>query len=660
VELAVTPEDRELLKEFQSEFNRLSEENFAQILTERNDIRLFFINENASFTDGRNIVLDPAMNELFVDNTALRRSEDILRLDHEISGNPWLALKMSTRALNVHESLHIIYSNFPSGIVYDERASTNLRKAILADISNIIEDAFIEAAGCSEFDNLEHLLLWYRLALSLTDFDGPDTVDRRFEDIIGRSERAPARQNESGAKEEKTEAPVEKEAAKSLEPIMSYLRYMGGLVLCPFYEQGEPPLPVAEYAEKTKQLFFDAAICGDADERYVYTQKIFDSIESLIPENDIDPEPIKKMMEKMLGGTKTHSGEASSPADYESKGKKAVVTRRLFTDKEGQPVKPDNLQNKVNKELIKFVIEKAAEDNQSLGGSTVYVQSSEYDCSAIHKNIKIEVNKPKINLNLKKAYQNLIGKYRLSINSYTSRFSQLLKGTADEREEKKYFGTGISSGHFADVKKRYWYRTVRGEAIPNVGFLILIDGSGSMGGKRQKGAIESSVVLHEVLKANKVEHAIVEHRALYGEPLLQHNILIGFKGRKEERYNILGLEADDGTREGLTLYWAERYLEKECTAETKIIIMISDGAPAHSCEEGSDYYPPVSIKDTALAAKKITRRGTGIIAIALEDEDGGGCYEQLKVMYSDVVSCTDISKLTGQLLTVITKVLKKL
>ena len=139
--------------------------------------------------------------------------------------------------------------------------------------------------------------------------------------------------------------------------------------------------------------------------------------------------------------------------------------------------------------------------------------------------------------------------------------------------------------------------------------------------------------------------------------------MISFTGRKEEKYNLLSLDAENGTREGLTLYWAEKYLQSECTAESKIIIMVSDGAPAHSYNDKfgkeKDYYPPVSIKDTALAVKKITRRGTGIIAIALTTPGEDDCYSQLKVVYKDVVACTDIGQLTGQLLGVISKCLRR-
>ena len=140
--------------------------------------------------------------------------------------------------------------------------------------------------------------------------------------------------------------------------------------------------------------------------------------------------------------------------------------------------------------------------------------------------------------------------------------------------------------------------------------------------------------------------------------------MVSFNGRKEEKYNLISLKAGDGTREGLSLYWAEKYIQSECTSENKIIIMISDGAPEHSYNDkaGNEkaYSPPVSIKDTALAVKKITKHGTGIVSIALTTPGEDDCYSQLKVMYKDVVACTDISKLTGQLLGVISKCLRRM
>ncbi|MCL2128767.1 MAG: hypothetical protein FWH35_00240 [Treponema sp.] len=619
----------DLLKEFQKEDNRLLEESFSQILTERNDLRLFFINEDKCFTDGKNIIIDPAFSGLFQDIPTLEKVEEFLNISDEISSNPFITLKMCARAPNIHECLHIIYSNFPGGCVSDERGTTNIRKKVLAYISNIIEDAFIEAAGCSEFDNLEHFLLWFRVGIG----------------FAGHQERTIVLD----------------------DPLASFLNYMCKFLLYSFIEQFKPGIDIVEYVEKTKQLFLDGAVCGDPDERYTYTQKIFDIIEPLIPKQETDTTALDKLMEELLVGTKTHSGESSTIASFSNKGKTAVITRRLFNDEEaaGSQLLTDReeIQKKFNQE-IKRINDEAGDFEIHLIVSNVYKPCSEYDCSNIHKGIKIEISRAKINLNLKKAYQNIVNKYRLNINSHSNRFSQLLKGMVDEIEDRRYFGTGIMSKKLIDIKKRYWFRKIQSENVPNIGFLFLIDGSGSMGGERLKGAMETSIILHEVLHANNIMHSIVEHRAIYGEPLLEHNIMVSFSGRKEEKFNLLGLEANEGTREGLTLYWAEKYLQDECDAEKKMIIMISDGAPMHHYEDDNgntkEYCPPISIKDTALAVKKITKRGTGIVAIALSTPGEDDCYGQLKTIYKDVVACTDMGTLTGQLLGVVSKCLRKM
>lgn len=630
----MTNEDKELIKTFQSDYNRHIEEEFAKILTERSDIRLFFINEDACFTDGKNIIIDPSFYGLFADKETQNKAENFLKIDNKISGNQTAALKMCARAPNIHECLHIIYSDFPNGSINDVRGTTTYRKKILAFISNIIEDSFIEAAGCSEFDNLGHFLLWFRVGIG-------------FKKSL-----------ENNSNEENSTVSV----------LYLYLQYMCDFLLYPFLEQKPPPDNIFEYTEKTKQLFLDGAVCGESSERYTYTQKIFDIIEPLVPKEEIDPveeEKLDKLLEKSLPGVKTHSNQNTTMADYSNKGKNAIITRRLFSDKEGNPINPQDIQNKINQEIIRITNEE--NNNNVITGLVKTIINSpceDFDCSNIHKDIKTEIIKPQINLNLKKAYQNIIIKYKLTINSYKNKFGQLLKGTTEEIEDRQYFGSGIMSKRITDVKKRFWYKKIYNEAPPNIGFLFLIDGSGSMNGERQRGAMETCIILHEVLKANNVLHAIVEHRAIYGEPCLEHKLLISFSGRKEECYNLPGLKAEEGTREGLTLYWAEKYLKNECTAEKKMIIMLSDGAPAHLYDDDfgneRNYSPPVSIKDTALAVKKITRRGTGIVAIALSTPGEDDCYNQLKAMYNDVVACTDINKLTGQLLGVISKCLKRM
>ena len=112
------------------------------------------------------------------------------------------------------------------------------------------------------------------------------------------------------------------------------------------------------------------------------------------------------------------------------------------------------------------------------------------------------------------------------------------------------------------------------------------------------------------------------------------------------------LDSGGDNRDALALFWAERYINQNTYCENKLIIVISDGVPAHDYD---DYYPPVSSQDTANAVTKITNRGTNIIAVALNNDGAFDCYKALKGIYPKLIACDDLDRLTGQLLTVISK-----
>lgn len=626
----MTKQAKKLLRQFQCDYNRSIEENFAQILSENDGVRLFFINENEAFTDGKNIVVDPALDRLFADKEALFKAENYLKIEHAFSKDPWYALRMITRAQNIHESLHIVYTDFPILICSDAKCDTAAKTITMALIYNIIEDAFIEAAGCSIYDNLELYLKFFRVLHIFRSNKSEGTISRAFKDRL---------------------------QEKGILPLVEYLGYMGVFLLYPMIKQDPPDKDIEAYVEKTKELFLKGSVQGSADKRYFYASKIFDIIKPLIPDNHelIDMSRFKPM----LPDIKTHSPNTSSMVSESRKGREAIITRRLFTDLEGKEIKQDEHALKAQFGKILYDFEKEKDSALKIilyRGQITEWQGSQFDCAKMHKDIKIKEIKPKINLNLKKAYQNIYNKYRINISSYNSRFSQLLKASTTVREEKFLFGKGIASKRMGDVKKRYWYRDIQGMDVPDISIMLLIDGSGSMDGNRRESAMVSSVILHEVLKKQQIEHCIVEHRAIYGEPLVKHNILVDFVARDEEKYNILTLDAEEGTREGLSLYWAERYINKNANSEHKLLIVMSDGVPAHRADRDDHYTPPVSIKDTANAVTKITKRGIKIIAVALDEgSDSYSCYEALRKIYPNVVLCTDLSRLTGQLLSLISK-----
>lgn len=629
---------KKLLEQFQCEYNRELEENFAKTLAENERARLFFINGNGAFTDGRNIVVDPAADELFCDTPALEDIRKYLKWPAVVFADPWNVLRLVTRAQTIHECLHLLYSDFPPPVTRDSLCATKNKKKVMGQIANIMEDCYIEAVGCSCYDNMEFYLKFGRINHLFARHPDEGTAQKVMEpDKLEKQWKDP----EKKAQE-----------MKKMALLLEYLNHMCTLVLYPMLEPGEPSAEVQPYVEATKELFFQGSVAPSCKERYAYAQKIFQIILPLIPDDALDIPHTK--LDDLLSDPKTHEGNSSVGGEAHE-GRSQVVTVRLFTNLDGTPRDDAVPLEQLMAELEKFAREKNVALQIVLDpGKFLKFTGSQYDCSVLHKDIHINENHPKIDMNLRKAYLNIYHKYKVNINSYNSRFVQLLRSRVPTREDKYLFGSGIASRMLGDPKKRYWYRMVEGMDVPDMAILLLIDGSGSMRGPRLQAAREAAVILHEVLKDQGMPHAIVEHRARFEDPEVDMNVLVDFAGRDQEKYNLMQIDAYGDNRDALALFWAERYMHQQTSNEYKLLLVLSDGLPVHEYDE---YFPPVSTKDTANAVKKIMKRGTDIVAVSLDDEDSFDCYDCLKEIYPNLIGCNDLTRLTGQLLGVIARLL---
>lgn len=558
-----------ILDKFQTERNRSVEESFARAFAESDDVRLFFINEDKAYTDGKNVVVDPAFHDIYKDAECLEKTEKALQWPGLISATAWNALKMVCRGLTLHECLHLLYTNFPGNQYKDPdffetegNAHKNELKTI-ANISNIIEDAYIEAVGASVYDNIEIYLMFNRVAPVFAKKEVESTAEDKFKvEKPAELDGIEAPEEESDATEltDEQKKLLEElkhfiEMQKKVQNLIDYLDYMAGFLLYPMFEYEEPSPEIAEYVEKTKQLFLDGSIQDNPDDRYKYSKQIFEIIKPLIPKDE-EAELGESLLPGSVAGQGTHGGFTNSIGGKERKGRTQAVSTRLFTNIDGTKKTEPNTGVP---ELINAVKgfekdENVADDITSYQGYKVEHSGNSVGASAVHKNIKINENHPKINLNLRKAYQNIYNQYHLNINSYNSRFLQMLRAQVPVRENKYLFGAGIDSKMMGDMKRRIWFRNTQGNKVPDMSVLLLIDGSGSMYGDRRNSAMISSVILHEVLKKQGIQHAIVEHRGHFEEPEIDVNILVDFNAKEEEKLNIMQLDADGDNRDGLALY----------------------------------------------------------------------------------------------------------
>ena len=122
-DMSIEPDEyRMVLRTFRCELVRSSEESFARLLTGNPAVRLEFA-DDGSYTDGRRIFVDPSMSDAYRYRKGLMEAESSIGAEPgTFLQDPMKVLHTITRALTIHESLHIIYTRFPFIPPHEEKS----------------------------------------------------------------------------------------------------------------------------------------------------------------------------------------------------------------------------------------------------------------------------------------------------------------------------------------------------------------------------------------------------------------------------------------------------------------------------------------------------------------------------------------------------------
>ena len=179
-------------------------------------------------------------------------------------------------------------------------------------IANIIEDAFIDAAGCSVYDNLSSYIVWGRVLTAFRTMKGQSTIERTF----------------SKTKEEGT-------ISEEILIVQEILEYLGYKYVYPMFKCFEPSKEIELYVNQVTPLFDKACIEGDADKRENYAIEIFEMLKELLPEHEEFDFP---ELEELLHGMKTHGETPSAMKPTPRKGRYVKLTRKAFSNLDGSPI----------------------------------------------------------------------------------------------------------------------------------------------------------------------------------------------------------------------------------------------------------------------------------------------------------------------------------
>lgn len=176
--------------------------------------------------------------------------------------------------------------------------------------------------------------------------------------------------------------------------------------------------------------------------------------------------------------------------------------------------------------------------------------------------------------------------------------------------------------------------------------MLLVDESGSMGGRRITNARLAAIMLAEAMAEVGIPCSVVGHsgddRYSYSVELEHYTT---FKNASADRTSLAMIEARCQNRDGPAIRWASSILKKR-PERNKLMIVISDGQPA-----ADRYYGEEAIFDTK-AAIRDAKRLHNIVGVILE---AGSSTDILKTMYgNDYIECTSSKNLKESIAKIIT------
>lgn len=176
--------------------------------------------------------------------------------------------------------------------------------------------------------------------------------------------------------------------------------------------------------------------------------------------------------------------------------------------------------------------------------------------------------------------------------------------------------------------------------------MLLVDESGSMGGRRITNARLAAIMLAEAMAEVGIPCSVVGHSGDYRYSYsveLEHYTT--FKNASADRTSLAMIEARCQNRDGPAIRWASSILKKR-PERNKLMIVISDGQPA-----ADRYYGEEAIFNTK-AAIRDAKRLHNIVGVILE---AGSSTDILKTMYgNDYIECTSSKNLKESISKIIT------
>ncbi len=366
------------------------------------------------------------------------------------------------------------------------------------------------------------------------------------------------------------------------------------------------------------------------------------------------------------GEKSSQSGEGSPPcnAGSESPGKQDVTTEEggripqhqtdsIDTPGEGEMERNDDYKREMYDQAasdIVRIMDKMAEkavcqelENERLRELNEVAQNISY--GDVHKGVNIRVNR------ISEADEELVDQYNYIAGPLLTISRQLQKNLVRQLKDSRRGGkqTGLLMGRRLDSHSlhrndgKMFYKNALPNETPELCVGLLIDESGSMGASdRCTYARASAIILYDFCRSLDIPVLVYGHSTSgHTVELFSYAEFDSFDN--DDKYRMLDIGARRSNRDGAALRFVAEQVSKR-PEEVKLLILISDGQPAHAGYSGT-----AAEEDLRGIRKEYMKKGTLFIAAAIGDDK-----PNIERIYEDsFLDITDLNQLPVKLTAVV-------